>query len=78
MTRTQGWQRLLILPVMLLTGCATMACDPDDPKFGKDCYECGRKARAESHQDDPPMRVINERTEECLRERGYVKQKPAN
>jgi len=62
----------------LLTGCATVACNPDDPKLGKDCYECTRKAKVDAQKDDPPLREINERTEECLRERGYVKQKPAN
>jgi len=64
-----------IILTTLLTGCVTVACDPDDPKFGKDCYECTRKARLEAQQDDPSSRIIKERTEECLRERGYVKQK---
>jgi hypothetical protein len=61
--------------VALLTGCVTVACDPDDPKTGKDCYECGRKARIDAGQDDPSSRVLKERTEDCLRERGYLKQK---
>ena len=32
----------------VLTGCMTITCDPDDPKFGKDRYECTRKATVES------------------------------
>ncbi len=66
----------------LLTGCVTVACDPDDPKFGKDCYECTRKATLEAQRVDPDSgrRIsmkdrIKDRTEGCLRERGYVRQK---
>ena len=71
-------------PVILwyvLTGCVTVACDPDDPKLGKDCYECTRKATVEAKQVDPDTgrrisikEQIKDRTEECLRERGYTKQ----
>ena len=68
----------LIILMALFTGCVTVACDPDDPKFGKDCYECTRKATFEAQQADPhtgsPI-SIKDRTEECLRDRGYVKQK---
>jgi hypothetical protein len=67
----------------LLTSCVTVACDPDDPKFGKDCFECTRKATAEVRQVNPDTgsRIntkdqIKDRTEECLRERDYIKQKP--
>ena len=72
----------LVILANLLTGCVTVACDPDDPKFGKDCYECTRKATVEVRQVDPDTssRIsikdrIKDRTEECLRERGYMKQK---
>ena len=72
----------LVILTTLLTGCVTVACDPDDPKFGKDCYECTRKATLGVRQVDPNtgsrLRTkdqINDRTEECLRERGYIKQK---
>ena len=68
----------LVILMTLLAGCVTVACDPDDPKFGKDCYECTRKATLEAQQADPhtgsPI-SIKERTEWCLRDRGYVKQK---
>jgi len=66
---------MLVILTILFSGCATVACDPDDPKIGKDCYECTRKARVDAQQDDPGYRIIKERTEECMRERGYVKQK---
>lgn len=72
----------LVILATLLTGCATVACDPNDPKFGKDCYECTRKATIEVRQVDPDTGTristkdrIKDRTEECLREQGYVKQK---
>ena len=72
----------LVILATLLTGCVTVACDPDDPKFGKDCYECTRKATLEVRQVGPDTgsRVntkdrIKDRTEECLRERGYIRQK---
>jgi hypothetical protein len=66
----------------VLTGCVTVACDLDDPQLGKDCYECTRKATVEAEQVDPDTgrrlsskEQITDRTEECLRERGYVKKK---
>jgi len=72
----------LVILTTLLIGCTTVACDPDDPKFGKDCYECTRKATLEVREVDPHTgsRIntkdrIKDRTEECLRERGYIKQK---
>jgi hypothetical protein len=71
----------LVILGYLLTGCVTVACDPDDPKLGKDCYECTRKATLEAKQVDPDTgrrisikKQIKDRTEECLRERGYIKQ----
>ena len=77
MPRTQSLFLDFVILTSLLTGCVTVACDPDDPKFGKDCYECTRKATLEAQQEDPPTgsRIgIKDRTEDCLRERGYVKQ----
>jgi hypothetical protein len=72
----------LVILGNMLTGCMTVACDPDDPQFGKDCYECTRKATLEVRQVDPDIgrRLsikdrIKDQTEECLRERGYMKQK---
>jgi len=68
----------LVILMTLLAGCVTVACDPDDPKFGKDCYECTRQATFESQQADPHTgnpTSIKDRTEWCLRDRGYVKQK---
>ena len=72
----------LVILGNVLTGCVTVACDPDDPKLGKDCYECTRKATVEARQVDPDTgrrlsikEQIKDRTEECLRERGYMKQK---
>ena len=72
----------LVILAAWLTGCVTVTCDPDDPKLGKDCYECMRKATLEVRKVDPDKerRVsikdqITERTEDCLRERGYMKQK---
>ena len=82
MARTRHVYFGLVILANFLTGCATVACDPDDPKLGKDCYECTRKATVEARKADPDTgnRVstkdqINDRTEECLRERGYIKQK---
>jgi len=78
MTRTQSVCLDLVILTTLLAGCVTVACDPDDPKFGKDCYECTRKATLEAQQADPHTgspTSIKDRTEECLRDRGYVKQK---
>ena len=75
----------VVILANLPAGCATVACDLDDPKFGKDCYECTRKATLEAKKADRDTgnRVsskdrINDRTEECLRERGYIKQKQEN
>lgn len=66
----------------LLAGCVTVPCDPDNPTSGKDCYECARKATLGVQKVDPDTghqinnkERIKVRTEECLRERGYVKQK---
>ena len=82
MVRTWGAFLGLMTLATLLTGCVTVACDPDNPQFGKDCYECTRKATLEARKVDPDKgsRIsikdqIKERTEECLRERGYMKQK---
>ena len=82
MARTRSVFLGLVILANLLTGCVTITCDPDDPKFGKDCYECTRKATLEARQVDPDTDSrlsikdrINDRTEECLRERGYMKQK---
>ena len=82
MARTWNMCLDLVIVATVLTGCVTVACDPDDPKFGKDCYECTRKATLEARQVNPDTgsRVstqdqIKDRTEECLRERGYIKQK---
>ena len=78
MARHQSKLLTLIFISTVLTGCVTVACNPDDPKFGKDCYECTRKATLEAQQADPHTGSsisINDRTEDCLRERGYVKQK---
>lgn len=78
MARNRSTLLVLILVANVLTGCVTVACDPDDPKFGKDCYECTRKATLEAQQADPHTGSsisIKDRTEDCLRERGYVKQK---
>jgi len=72
----------LLLLGTWLTGCMRITCDPDDPKFGKDCYECTRKATLEVRQVDPDKKGqlntkdwIKDQTEACLRERGYIKQK---
>ncbi|MEO5630992.1 MAG: hypothetical protein ABIQ24_00185 [Nitrospiraceae bacterium] len=53
--------------------------------MGKDCYECTRNATLEVRLVDPDTgrRLsikdrIKDRTEECLRERGYMKQKQEN
>ncbi len=82
MARTRSVLLGLVILANLLTGCATIACDPDDPQFGKDCYECTRKATLTVRQgnSDNESQVnskdrMNARTEECLRERGYRKQK---
>ncbi len=72
----------LVILANLLTGCVTIACDPDDPQLGKDCYECTRKVtlavqQGNSHTESrvSPKERMKARTEECLRERGYMKQK---
>jgi hypothetical protein len=82
MARTRSVFLCLVILGNLLTGCMTVACDPDDPQFGKDCYECTRKATFEVRQVDPDTGSqlsikdrIKDRTEECLRARGYRKQK---
>jgi hypothetical protein len=82
MARTRSAFLGLVILGNLLAGCMTVACDPDDPQFGKDCYECTRKATLEVRQVDPDTGSrlsikdrIKDRTEECLRERGYMKQK---
>ena len=82
MARTWSGCLGLLLLGAWLTGCMTITCDPDDPKLGKDCYECTRKATLEVRQVDldKQSRVstkdwIKDQTEACLRERGYVKQK---
>jgi hypothetical protein len=82
MARIQTVFHGLVLLAFLLTGCVTVACDPDDPKLGQDCYDCTRKATIEAQQvdSDTGRRInikdrIKDRTEECLSERGYVKQK---
>ena len=82
MTRTWNVCFGLVTLGNVFTGCMTVACDPDDQKFGKDCYECTRKATLEVQQVDPDTgsRIstkdrIRDRTEECLRGRGYIKQK---
>jgi hypothetical protein len=82
MARTRSVFLGLVILGTLLTGCVTVACDPDDPQLGKDCYECTRKATREARKVDPDKgsRIsikdqIKDRTEECLRERGYRKQK---
>ena len=82
MARTQSMFLGLVILANLLTGCVTVACDPDDPQFGKDCYECTRKATLEVRQVDPDTDSrlsvkdrIKDRTEECLRDRGFMKQR---
>jgi hypothetical protein len=82
MARTRLIYFGFVILTNFLTGCVTVACDPDDPKLGKDCYECTRKATVEARKVDPDKgsRInikdqIKDRTEECLRERGYMKQK---
>ena len=64
----------LIILMSLLTGCATVACDPDHPSYGKDCYECTRKAKLEAERAKEGASSIKDRTESCLRERGYTKE----
>jgi len=82
MARTRSVFLGLVILGNLLTGCMTVACDPDDPQFGKDYYECTRNATVAVRQVDPDAGSrlsikdrIKDRTEECLRERGYRKQK---
>ena len=79
MFRTWGAFLGLMTLATLCAGCVTVACDPDDRI---DCHECTRKATLDARKVDPDKgsRIsikdqIKERTEECLRERGYVKQK---
>jgi hypothetical protein len=80
MVRTRSVFLGLVILANFLSGCVRVACDPDDPQFGKDCYECTRKATVEVRQVDPDTgsrlsikNRIKDRTEECLRERGYRK-----
>ena len=82
MARTPRMVLGLVILATGLTGCVTGACDPYDAKLGKDCYECTRKATVEAEQVDPDTgrrlgtkEQIKDRTEKCLRERGYVKKK---
>lgn len=82
MARTRSVFFGLVILANVLTGCVTVACDPDDSKFGKDCYECTRKATLEVRKVDPNTGSrlsikdrIKDQTEDCLRERGYIKQK---
>jgi hypothetical protein len=82
MARTRSVFLGLVILGNLLTGCMTVACDPDDPQLGKDCYECTREATLEVRQvhPDTDSRLsvkdrIKDRTEECLRERGFMKQR---
>lgn len=65
----------LVVITTVLSGCVTVACDPDDPKIGKDCYECTRKAKLDAERDKGSHASIKDRTESCLRDRGYTKQK---
>ena len=82
MARTRSMFLGVVILANLLTGCVTVVCDPDDPQFGKDCYGCTRKATLEARKIGPDTgnrtiikEQIKDRTEECLRERGYLKQK---
>lgn len=82
LVRTWGVLPGFMILAILLTGCVTVACDPDDPQFGKDCYECTRKATLDARKADrdKSSRIsieeqIKDETEACLRERGYMKQK---
>ena len=82
MARTRNVFLGLVILTNLLTGCVTIVCDPDDPQLGKDCYECTRQAtlavrQGNSHTESgvSPKERMKARTEECLRERGYMKQK---
>jgi hypothetical protein len=82
MARTWSGCLGLLLLGTWLTGCMTITCDPDDPKFGKDCYECTRKATLEVRKVDQGTGSqtstrdrIKDQTEACLRERGYIKEK---
>jgi len=82
MVRTWGAFLGLMPLATLLAGCVTVACDPDNPQSGIDCYECTRKATLDARKVDPDKgsRIsikdqIKEGTEECLRARGYMRQK---
>ncbi|HZS12024.1 MAG TPA: hypothetical protein VFA38_07225 [Nitrospirales bacterium] len=70
---------LSVIAMLALAGCAPLdVCDVDDPKYGKDCYDCTRKAKLLSRDIDPHTNKrlsVEELTEQCLRDRGYVKQK---
>jgi len=84
LVKVRIWSAFLGLLTLatLLAGCVTVVCDPDEPQYGKDCYECTRKATLDARKVDADKgsRIsikdqIKDRTEECLRERGYMKQK---
>ena len=71
MVRTWGAFLGLMTLATLLAGCVTVACNPDNPQSGKDCYECTRKATLDARKVDPNQgsRIsikdqIKERTEE--------------
>jgi hypothetical protein len=64
-----------LLLLASLAGCATIACDPDDPTFGKDCYECTREATFEAEHAAAGGDSVKDLTEHCLRDRGYTKKK---
>ena len=73
----------LVILANLLVGCVTtITCNQDDPISGKDCYECTHKATLEAEKFDQKIGKkvsskdrIDDLTEKCLRERGYLKQK---
>jgi len=64
----------LVVITTVLSGCATVACDPDHPTYGKDCYECTRKAKVDAERAKEGASSVKDRTESCLRERGYTKE----
>jgi hypothetical protein len=72
-------RQILFGALLIAAGCATTpACNIDEPVGGKDCYECTRKAHLLSRDVDPYTKTklsVRELTENCLRERGYVKEK---
>ena len=81
MARTRNVFFGLVILGNVLSGCVTVACDPDDPQFGRDCYECTRRATLEVRKAEPDKGSqnsvkdqIKDETEACLRARGYMKQ----